>query len=339
MSPVTFLKKPLRWLQAISDYKATTSGGPNFAYDLCVRKITPEQRDALDLSTWVTAFNGAEPISYDTLERFTSYFKPSGFRSETFFPCYGLAEATLMVTCGLKRSVPAFTTVQAQELGKNRVVSVSAEEEGARTLTSCGVTQLDQKVIIVDPETLTQCPPDRVGEIWVSGPSVAQGYWKRKEETEQTFRGYLSDTGEGPFLRTGDLGFIKEEELFVTGRLKDLVIIRGKNHYPHDIEWTVEKSNTVIRPGCCAAFSVEVEGKENLVVVAEVDERRQAEKTETIDLELIMGTIRRAVASDHELHIYKVMLLKSGSIPKTSSGKIQRHACRSGFLEGTLEGA
>jgi acyl-CoA synthetase (AMP-forming)/AMP-acid ligase II len=335
MSPVTFLKKPFRWLQAISDYKATTSGAPNFAYDLCVRKITAEQRDTLDLSSWVTAFNGAEPISYETLERFATAFEPCGFKLGTFFPCYGLAEATLLVACGLKRPAPVLCIVDAEALGKNMVVSATPGADGTRTLVSCGKTELDQKVTIVDPETLTECSSEKVGEIWVSGPSIAQGYWNRTVSTVQTFQAYLTDTGEGPYLRTGDLGFIRDSELFVTGRLKDLVIIRGKNHYPQDIEWTVEKSDPLIRPGCCAAFSVDINDKEHLVVVAEVDDRRQSDQPQSF--EALDGIIKRAVARDHELHVHAVVLLKNGGIPKTSSGKVQRHACKIGFLEGNLE--
>jgi len=350
MSPLAFLQRPLRWLQAISRYKATTSGGPNFAYDLCVRKITPEKRATLDLSSWEVAFNGAEPVRAETLDRFAAAFEPGGFRREAFYPCYGLAEATLIVAGGLKAAPPVVHTVQGSALEHNRVVAASSENEGTRKLVGCGQSLLDQKIVIVDPESFTECPPDQVGEIWVSGPSIAQGYWNRPEETEATFRAYLADTGEGPFLRTGDLGFLKDTELFVTGRLKDLIIIGGHNHYPEDIEWTVERSHPSLRPGCCAAFSVDVEGEEQLVVVAEVERRHRPGQRQvrvesdldpehrlSLDVKAVVRAIRQAVAEHHELQVYAVLLLEPNSIPKTSSGKIQRHACRAKFLAGSLK--
>src|ERR687898_737743 len=266
MSPTSFLQHPLKWLQAISRLGATTSGGPNFAYDLCARRITPEERATLDLSSWEVAFTAAEPIRQETLERFAAAFAPCGFRREAFYPAYGLAEATLFVSGGSKTAPPVVLPVKGVELKRDRVVVASAGEEGARMLVGCGRTLADQKVVVVNPNSLTRCPPDRVGEIWVSGSSVAQGYWGQADETKHAFRAYLPDTGEGPFLRTGDLGFLHNGELFVTGRLKDLIIIRGRNHYPQDIEHTVEQSHVALRQGGCAAFSVEPDEGERLVV-------------------------------------------------------------------------
>ena len=265
MSPVAFLQKPSRWLQAISRYQATTSGAPNFAYDLCARKTTPEQRAELDLSSWTTAFNGAEPVRRETMERFAQTFADCGFRREAFHPCYGLAEATLLVSGGATESIARAFKKDALE--HNVVIGVDAESAEARSLVACGRALPDQRVVIVNPDTLMPARPDEVGEIWVSGASVTQGYWNRPEETEHTFGAYLVDTGEGPFLRTGDLGFIDAGELFITGRLKDLIIIRGRNHYPQDIEQTVGQSHPVLAGGMGAAFSVEVEGEERLVVV------------------------------------------------------------------------
>jgi natural product biosynthesis luciferase-like monooxygenase protein len=333
MSPVDFLQKPFRWLQAISRYKATTSGGPNFAYDLCVRKITPEQRATLDLSSWEVAFTGAEPIRAETLERFAAAFDPCGFRKEAFYPCYGMAETTLFVSGGLKTDPPVVHHVKGTALEQNRVVTVASEQEDVRAIMGCGQTWLDQKIVVVDPESLTECLSDQVGEIWVSGLSVAQGYWRRPEETQQTFHAYLADTVEGPFLRTGDLGFLHNGELFVTGRLKDLVIIRGRNHYPQDIELTVDESHPALRSGCGAVFSVEGEGEERVVVVQEV-ERSYLRK---LDVDEVVGAVREAVSQQHELEVYAVLLLKTGSIPKTSSGKIQRYACKERLLAGTLD--
>jgi acyl-CoA synthetase (AMP-forming)/AMP-acid ligase II len=332
MSSLDFLQKPLSWLQAISRYKATTSGGPNFAYDLCVRKIKPEQRASLDLSSWEVAFTGAEPVRAQTLDLFAATFEPCGFRREAFYPCYGMAETTLIVSGGLKTDLPIVRQVDGVALEQNRVRRPAKAREGNRELVGCGQSCLDVKIIIVDPESLTACPDDQVGEIWVSGPSVAQGYWDRPEQTKQTFHAYLADTGEGPFLRTGDLGFLQDGELFITGRIKDVIIIRGQNHYPQDIELTVEKSHPALRAGCGAAFAVEVKGEERVVVVQEV-ERSYLRK---LDVKEVVGNINQAVAAGHALQVYATVLVKTGSIPKTSSGKIQRHACRSGFLSGSL---
>jgi acyl-CoA synthetase (AMP-forming)/AMP-acid ligase II len=349
LSPLAFLQRPLRWLQAISRYRGTTSGGPNFAYDLCVRKITPEERATLDLTSWTLAANGAETIREATIDRFVAAFGPCGFRREAFYPCYGLAEATLIVAGGARADPPATCTVRSEPLGSNRVVEAARDEADSQTFVGCGHTLGDQHVVIVDPESLRPCPPDRVGEIWVSGPGVAQGYWNSPEATARTFRARLEGTGDGPFLRTGDLGFSRDGELFITGRLKDLIIVDGRNHYPQDIEFTVEQSHAAVRPGCCAAFSVDVDGEERVVVVAEIDagpgdprpvERRLGQGTEPpmpLDRAAVITAIRRAVADYHDLRIEAVSLLKKGSLPKTSSGKIERHACRAGFLARSLD--
>ncbi|RMF32519.1 MAG: non-ribosomal peptide synthetase, partial [Chloroflexi bacterium] len=331
MSPIAFLQRPFRWLQAISRYRATISGGPNFAYDLCVRKVTPEQRAGLDLSRWTLAFNGAEPVRWQTLKQFAETFESCGFRWRTFYPCYGLAEATLMVSGGRRTDPPVFCTVRKEALERDRVVEASDDGEESQTLVGSGQPGEGHQVVIVDPQSRTRCPPDRIGEVWVAGPSVAQGYWNRPEETEQTFHAYLADTGEGPFLRTGDLGFLKDGELFITGRLKDLIIIRGRNHYPQDIELTVEQSHPALRRGCGAAFSVEVAGEERLVVVQEVYTHKPWDWNE------VAATIRRAVAEAHQVQVYAVVLIEPRTIPKTSSGKIQRRACRTMYLSGTLD--
>ncbi|MGK7876374.1 MAG: fatty acyl-AMP ligase [Xenococcaceae cyanobacterium] len=333
MSPVTLIQKPLRWLQAISRYKATSSGGPNFAYDLLCRKVTPEERESLDLSSWEVAFSGAEPVRAETLERFARTFAPCGFRARAFYPCYGMAETTLFVSGGFKTAPPVVQHVDGAALEQNRVVAVAAEQRGARAIVGCGKTWLDDKIVIVDPESLTQCRANQVGEIWVSGSGVGKGYWNQPEETARTFGAYLADTGEGPFLRTGDLGFFQDGKLFIAGRIKDLMILWGRNHYPQHIELTVEKSHPALRPNCGAAFSVEAEGEERLVVVQEV-ERSYLRR---LDVDEVVGAIRKSVAQRHIAEVYGVVLLKTGSIPKTSSGKIQRRACRARFLDGSLD--
>src|SRR5947209_1437524 len=331
MSPASFLQRPSRWLQAISRYRATTSGGPNFAYDLCARTVTEEEAAALDLSSWSVAFNGAEPVRAETLERFAARFEPCGCSRGALYPCYGLAEATLIVTGGRKKSPPVIKRVEASALERAGAAVTPGEGGKSKLMVGCGGQLPGERVVIVNPESLTELEPGRVGEIWVAGPSVARGYWNRPEETEQTFKAFLPDAGEGPFLRTEDFGFIAEGEIYITGRIKDLIIIRGLNHYPQDIEWTVERAHTALRPGCGAAFSVEAGGEERLVIVQEIDTRRGADPSQVIE------AIREAVASEHELQTYAVALIKPGRIPKTSSGKIQRRASRRMFLEGTLD--
>ncbi|MBN2577931.1 MAG: aminotransferase class I/II-fold pyridoxal phosphate-dependent enzyme [Pirellulales bacterium] len=331
LSAMTFLQKPYRWLSAISRFRGTTSGGPNFAYDLCVRKITPEQRKTLDLSSWKVAFNGAEPVRAETIDAFCEAFEPCGFRREAFYPCFGLAEATLIVSGGYVEDPPVIRRFAADALSRRRVVETTPGAPGSRALVGCGQNLPDQKVVIVDPETFTTCPPECVGEIWVRGPSVAQGYWQQPEMTEKIFHARLKDTGEGRFLRTGDLGFLRDGELFVTGRLKDLLIFRGVNYYPQDIELTVQRSHPRLRPDAGAALTVEADGRQKLVIVHEIERRKQG------DLDAVFQAIRRAVAAEHELAPDVILLIRAGTIPKTSSNKIQRHACREAYLAGTLE--
>ncbi len=329
MSPVDFMQRPIRWLQAISRFKATISGGPNFAYDLCVRKVTPEQLAELDLSSWEVAFNGAEPIRADSLQRFADTFAPAGFRRSSFYPCYGLAEATLMVSGVVPNSGPQIAHVVAEPLTQGAVVTDALLPH--HTLVGSGPAR--QQVAIVHPDTLRRCGDAQVGEIWVASGSVAQGYWNQPEATVRNFHARIADAPEeGPFLRTGDMGFLHDGELFVTGRIKDLIIIRGRNHYPQDIELTVEQSHPALRQGAGAAVSVDVDGEERLVVVQEVERQHR-----NADVEEVADAIRQAVAARHELHVYAVVLLRHGSIPKTSSGKIQRHASKAGFLDGSLE--
>ena len=333
MPPVAFLMKPIRWLQVISKYRATTSGGPNFAYDLCVKKVQPEQLAKLDLSSWDLAFNGAEPVRAQTLEQFGKKFAQCGFNYSAFYPCYGMAETTLFATGGDKNHLPVIQGVKAGELEQNSVVESEVSSAENLVFVGCGRPYMDTTVIIVNPESLTRCKKGQVGEIWVTGGSIASGYWNRPQVTQEKFQAYLKDTGEGPFLCTGDLGFLSDGELFVTGRLKDLIIIRGQNHYPQDIELTVENSHPSLRNYSSAVFSVEMEGEERLVVACEVERTY----LRNLNPEEVVKGLRKAVSEEHDLQLYAVVLLKTGSIPKTSSGKIQRHACRTGFLNGSLD--
>ncbi len=332
LSPVAFLQRPARWLEAISRYRATTSGGPNFAYNLCVRKVREAERAGLDLSTWDVAFNGAEPVRPETLDRFAAAFAPAGFRRRAFYPCYGLAEATLFVTGGDPAAEPVLTEVDGAALEKGRVSDPIGGPETGRRLVGCGRPAAGQQVVIVDPETGARCAADRVGEVRVAGPNVARGYWGRPETTQETFRARLADDPDaGPFLRTGDLGFLRGGELFVTGRRKDLIIVRGRNLYPQDLELSTEPSHPALVPGGGVAFALEVHGEERLVLVFEV--QRHTEK----DVEAICRAVRQRILEEHELHASEVVLIRAGSLPRTSSGKVRRSSTRAAYLAGELE--
>lgn len=331
MAPAAFLQRPIRWLHAITRFGGTTSGGPNFAYELCIKQTRPEDRAGLDLGTWDVAFNGAEPIDPRTIDRFVEAFAPCGFRREAFYPCYGLAESTLIVSGGEKSAAPVVQSICPEEMEKHRVVRPIADRP-SKSFVGCGRARSAESIVIVDPATRRPCDAGRIGEIWTRSASVASGYWRNAKATAEVFNDRLDGSGEGPFLRTGDLGFLDGDELFVTGRLKDLIIIRGRNHYPHDIEQSVQESHSALRPASGAAFSVSEDAMERLVVVQEV-ERTQRDS----DLDAVIATIRQAVAEKHDLAIFAVMLVKPGQIPKTSSGKIRRDACRTAYLKGQLE--
>ncbi len=335
MSPLTFLQRPYRWLEAIAKTGATVSGGPNFAYDLAARKITPEQRQTLDLSRWEVAFSGAEPVRAETIEQFTATFAECGFRPSAWYPCYGLAEATLLVTGSRAGRGPRFFSASAGALEAGRA-EPAASGEPARTLVGCGHAWLGQQLLIVDPETLAPCPAGAVGEIWVSGPSVARGYWRQDAESEPQFRAVPEPPDGRTYLRTGDLGFMDDEDLFITGRIKDLIIIDGRNHYPQDIELTIEGSHAAIRENAAAAFAVEVGTEERLVVVAELEREHMPGRRSAAPLAEIQAAARRAVAEQHAVALHDLVLIKTGYLPKTTSGKVQRRACAQAYLAGTL---
>ncbi len=324
ISPLDFLKKPVLWLEIISKYKVTTSGGPNFAYDLCVRKVKPEDIAKLDLSSWRVAFNGAEPIRATTLQAFSDTFAPAGFDPRAFYPCYGLAEATLFVTGVTHMTGPVIKRFDASALEENRAVPAA---EGTM-LVGSGRLWGDQKLLIVDPDSGQPLSDNEIGEIWLQSDCVTRGYWQRPAATEETFHAYTHD-GLGPFLRTGDLGFLSERELFVTGRTKDLIIIDGRNHYPQDIEHTVERTNDAVRPSGCAAFAVDHENEEQLVVVARVKMQGA-----TVSIEQLRQEIIGAIVETHQIRPHDIVLITQGNIPKTTSGKVQRRLCRKMYLNG-----
>jgi acyl-CoA synthetase (AMP-forming)/AMP-acid ligase II len=350
MSPMEFLLKPVRWLRAMSHYKVANTACPNFGYEYSARRIKPEDCEGLDLSHWVVAGNGGEPVLEQTMEKFTRKFGPYGFRPQTFMPTYGMAESVLFVA-GLKplSQPPKVFSLSATDLEMHTVRILADNETGGRNVVSCGKPGSDHRVIAVDPVTLTRSNPNQVGELWVQGPSVPSGYWGLPEESAATFEGRLADTNEGPFLRTGDLGFVADGEIYVTGRLKDLIIIAGRNHYPGDIELTVQGSGAPVRLGACVAISERVNGVEELVIIAEVDERRlPAEapadapaggpETETIDAFWASAakTVKGAVSEGHGLSIRAVVFVAPRSLEKTSSGKPRRQHYRKLLRKGDL---
>lgn len=333
LSPEAFLHSPLLWLQAFTRYRGTFTGAPNFAYDLCAEKIPAAQRESLDLRAWNCASVGAEPVRPATMRKFVAAFEPCGFRLGVLNPSYGLAEGTLMVTSCPFGSDPVVTAFDKKLLETKRVRVAGGQSEATVDLVSCGQAVGQEKVVIVDPETCAPCAPDEVGEIWISGPNVTGGYWNRPEETCATFQARLAGSGEGPFLRSGDLGFFHAGGLHIAGRLKDLIIIEGLNYYPQDIELSVEQCHAALRPNSGAAFSVAGDGGERLVVVQEVERVQR----KNLDAEEIMTAIRWAVARDHGLRAHAVVLVEPLSIPKTTSGKIMRRACQQMFRDGALK--
>src|SRR5215831_9867107 len=331
MAPMSFLQRPLDWLRAISQFRITHSDGPNFAYDLCATKISEEEKTGLDLSSWIMALNGAEPVFPETLDRFATAFADYGFKRSAFYPAYGLAEATLVVSGAKDETRAGQCCVQSGALERNRIVLAERDHPGTRTLSASGMFGLGMDVAIVDPESSRRCAHDEIGELWVSGPSVALGYWKRAEETEQTFGARLVNGDGQRFLRTGDLGFIHEGYLYITGRLKELIIIRGRNYYPQDIERIARESCPSIQLGAGAAFSISIGTEERLVLVQEIGRHARVAEEE------IFASIRSAIAEEFEVQTHEIVLVKSGTVPKTSSGKIQRRLCREDFLQGNLE--
>ncbi len=342
MQPMEFVQKPIRWLRAIHASRATNSSGPNFAFALCVRKTTPEQRAELDLSCWRAAGCAAEPISSRTVESFLEAFRASGFRPSSFYPSWGLAEATLLIT---GRSGPTQYTLDAGELQQNRV-QIAAPGRPARTFVGCGTIAADDPAIairIVDPETCVPSAPGQIGEIWVAGGLLTKGYWQRPAETAETFEARIAGSDGGPYLRTGDLGFMAGRELVFTGRRKDLIIVEGRNHYPQDLEKTAEQSHPAVRQGCTVAFSVDADSEERVVIVAEIsgeyslspavdpdDHRRWVPAAE------VVKAVRREIAEEHGVAVSQVVFVRPGGIHKTSSGKLQRSACRASYLAGLL---
>ena len=336
MSPVSFVQKPIRWLQAISKYRATTSGAPNFAYDLLCDRATEEQVAQLDLSSWDVAFCGAEPVKITTINNFSRKFAISGFKSTTFYPCYGMAEATLMIAGGDKAKLPQVKHLDKAALAENKVVLVDSDTAKTETFISAGYPWLDGEIAIANPDLSTECKPDNIGEIWYSGSSVGRGYWELPDKTQQTFQARLNNSiteDSKEYLRTGDLGFICDGELYITGRLNDVLVFWGLNHYPQHIEQTVERCHPGLKANCGAAFSVEIEGKPRLVVAREIERTHR----KSLVMDEVVEAIRWQVFQQHFIDIYGIVLLLPGRMPKTSSGKVQRSKCKAMYLDRSLD--
>jgi acyl-CoA synthetase (AMP-forming)/AMP-acid ligase II len=333
VAPVTFIQRPLRWLRAIHQYRAEVAGGPNFAFDLCVQRFRADQVKDLDLSCWKLAFNGAEPVQADTIERFTATFRPYGFDPRAINPLYGMAEATLLISGAPRGSGPIIRTVSRDAFQRHQVAPAASEDDGHRVV-GCGRNLTGQRIAIVDPETRRRLGADQIGEVWVGGPHICKGYWRNPEATTSTFQARIEGEDE-PWLRTGDLGFMDEAgELFITGRIKDIIIVRGINYYPQDIENTVYESHPALRRNCGAAFSVLTgDNQEKVVLVQEVERTHRRD----IEIEEIVACIREAVANEHEIALDSIVLIRPGSIPKTTSGKIQRSAARRMWLQNSFE--
>jgi acyl-CoA synthetase (AMP-forming)/AMP-acid ligase II len=331
MSPLAMIQQPVRWLEAISRHRATTSGGPNFAYELCVRRLSDAQLDGLDLSTWRVAFGGAEPVRAAVLKAFATRFAPVGFRGDSFRPCYGLAEATLMVTAGEGSALPTLYQLDRNGRRGHPIGNVLEEACSGRTVVGCGSATYDGAVVIVDPETGHRLPDGHVGEIWVCGASICDGYWTATTADRQALVGTLPEHPAVAFLRTGDLGLLSAGELVVTGRIKDLLIIRGRNHYPQDLEACAQESHPALRAGGAAAFAVD-EHMDRPVIVQEVRRRKVGANTSRAAVEAIVAAISRR----HGLTVGRVCLVAPGGLPRTASGKICRRQCRDMFLRGEL---
>jgi acyl-CoA synthetase (AMP-forming)/AMP-acid ligase II len=334
MSPIMFMQNPVSWLRGIQKYKATASGAPNFAYELCIHKIPVEKCEGLDLSSWKLAYNSAEPVRAETQEAFAQKFAPFGFRAESFAPCYGLAEATLEVSAYTQEPKTITLTIKRSDFEEGKVTPTEATG-GKETLTmvSSGKPLADLQVAIADPKTRARRNADEVGEVWVKGGNIAEGYWNRPDDTKHTFGAHILGTHDGPYLRTGDLGFLHNGHLYITGRLKDLLIVRGRNYYPQDIEMTVEKTHPVLRSGGNAAFSILENDVEQLVVVQETQRREM----DGVDWNEVIKDIRANIAREHGIRAHAVVLIRRATIAKTSSGKIQRSEMKRRFLENELE--
>ncbi|MEO3778892.1 fatty acyl-AMP ligase [Micromonospora sp. B11E3] len=340
MAPMVFLLRPVEWLQAIDRYRAHLSSAPNFGYDFCVDRVTAEELAGLDLSSWRVALNGSEPVRPESLERFAEAFRPARFDPEAFMPSYGMAESTLYVSGARSPGDVRVVDVDVEQLERHGRIADPAQGAPARRVVACGRVPENLDVRVVDPETGRQCEPDVAGEIWVRGDSMAAGYWQRPDATRERFGAALDGAGEAPFVRTRDLGFLRHGQVFVLGRLDDVIIVDGRNHYPSDIESTVQGCHPALSPNRSAAFAYQDGGRTLLGIVAETARRARIAsgegEGEGTPVAEITAAVRRAVADEHQLRAATVVLLRPGALPVTTSGKIRRGRCRELFLQNGL---
>jgi acyl-CoA synthetase (AMP-forming)/AMP-acid ligase II len=332
LMPAAVLQQPRRWLEAITNLRGTHSSAPNFFFDICSKTIPDTAGQKLDLSSLRACATGAETVRHRTLHRFHETFAPCGLRPDAIQPGYGLAEFTLTVSSMETGRTPKAVYLDSAGYEKGKVVLVEQERPFARSFVSCGWTHVGSDIRIVDPQSRRECKSDEIGEIWVSGSNATQGYWANPDATRTTMGAYLR-SGSGPFLRTGDLGFVIDRDLYIAGRLKDLIVIRGRNLYPHDIEATVEETLPEVRGGRCCAFSIDQEEGEGLVIVAEVDrvERRK------FDAAGGFARLRNAISSEYSAELYDAVFVQTGTFPLTSSGKVQRRRACQEYLQGKLK--
>ncbi len=333
INPKDFLKNPVIWLKAISRYKAPSTGCPNFALDYCIEKINEEQKKEIDLSSLKVLYCGSEPIRKKTLDNFLKSFRDCGITEKVFLPCYGLAESTLFVTGINAKENPRYLRIDKNELEKSGIANITGNGNESIDLVSCGHTWGNNKIVIVDPDTKLRVPDDVVGEIMIKGSSVCHGYWKDAKETDEIFFVYINRNKEGPYLRSGDLGFIHRGNLYITGRIRDLIIIRGANHYPQHIEETVFKSHDALQQNACAAFSTDIDNEEKLVIVQEI----KRPYIKDLNEDEIFEAIRKAISEEHEISAYAIEIISPASIPRTTSGKIKRYECKTAWLNGELK--
>lgn len=330
LTPKNFISNPLHWLQAIDRYQGTSNGSPNFGYELCVRKIKPEQCEGLDLSSWKVAVSGAEPVRASTVRRFSEKFQPFGFDPAAFSPAMGMAETTVIMTGSPLGKMPITYEVDSRALAAGQIKQVDVAGPGTQTLVSSGEAVLGMEVEIVDPQTCRRAAPGQVAEIWARSGSIAAGYWNQPEISAATFNATIADTGESGYLRTGDLGCLIDDQLIVTGRIKELIIVGGRNFYPHDVEATVQSISEAFKPDSGTAFSIDHDGQEQLVVLQEVW------RPNKFSVDNLLPEALEAIAENHQITPHAIVLVKSGSLPKTSSGKLRRRDCRQMFLDGEL---
>ena len=337
MSPLTFIEKPARWLNAISKYKVTTTGAPNFGYDLCVKRITKEQFASLDLSSWTIAYNGAEPVKATTIDTFSSKFRDCGFSRTAMFPVYGMAEATLLISGGKPCTEPDIRYVNKRALAANRFEWMARDNNvgdvNYQALVGNGYAADGLTIKIIDPDTSIECAADTVGEIWLKGKSISTGYFNKSDVNSKFFKQHIVNGNiDQQYFRTGDLGTLSGGQLFITGRLKDIIIVRGKNYYPQDLEQTISTSASELCLDGCAVFSWNNQGTERIIAVQEVEKRW----VRTFNTDLSTIKIQNELHDEHGLHLDAILWVKPATIPRTTSGKISRTLCKQKYLTGQL---